>query len=127
MTDNPVTQQARHEVGPLNFIASGGYAAFTADGTDSAGHVNFRLSADGEMIGLFDAQLTEIDKIIYGPQTTDASQGRAPDGSDNFEFFELPTPGGTNPSGAIVNVINNYEAETMGNRPADRVAQTDRK
>jgi len=55
--------------------------------------VDFRLSADTEMIGLFDAGLNQIDKVLYGPQTTDVSYGRAPNGSDGFEFMELPTPG----------------------------------
>jgi len=49
------------------------------------------------MIGLFDAEIKEIDKVLFGPQSTNVSQGRAPDGSTNFEFFELPTPGVANP------------------------------
>jgi len=92
-----VTQPAKSQLGPLSFIAGNGYAVFAADDSNRPGHLNFRLSADGEMIGLFDAQLKEIDKVLYGPQTTDVSQGRMSDGSDNFEFFELPTPGVANP------------------------------
>jgi hypothetical protein len=70
--------------------------------------VDFRLSADNEMIGLFDAGLNQIDKVLYGPQTTDVSYGRAPDGTENFRFFELPTPGVSNPSiePATVTIIN---------------------
>jgi hypothetical protein len=70
--------------------------------------VDFRLSADGEIIGLLDAGLNEIDKVFYGPQTTDVSRGRAPDGTENLEFFDLPTPGVANPSSEadIITVIN---------------------
>jgi hypothetical protein len=98
LTDNPIMQPAKSRLGPLSFIAGKGFAVFTADDSNDPGHVNFRLSADGEMIGLFDAQLKEIDKVLYGPQTTDVSYGRAPDGSSNFVFFDLPTPGVSNPS-----------------------------
>jgi hypothetical protein len=49
------------------------------------------------MIALFDAGLNQIDKVFYGPQTTDVSYGRVPDGTENFQFFELPTPGVANP------------------------------
>ncbi|MBA7706164.1 hypothetical protein ES703_115011 [subsurface metagenome] len=55
---------------------------------------------------MFDAELNEIDKVLYGPQTTDISQGRSPDGANTFEFFELPTPHVANPSGATITVTN---------------------
>jgi len=106
LTDNPVTQPAKVQLGPLSFIAGEGFASFRADNSNRPGHVNFRLSADGEMIGLYDAQHNEIDKVLYGPQTTDVSEGRAPDGSDSFEFFELPTAGVANPSGTSDTVMN---------------------
>ncbi|UCG55979.1 MAG: lamin tail domain-containing protein [Phycisphaerales bacterium] len=96
LTDNPVTQPDKHQIGPLNFVAGEGFAVFWADNSIDPGHVEFRLSADGEMIGLFDTELKEIDKVLYGPQTTDVSQGRVPDGSAYYEFFELPTPGVAN-------------------------------
>jgi hypothetical protein len=103
LTDNPVTQPDKHKIGPLNFIAGKGYAVLTADDSNQPGHVSFRLSADGEILGLFDAQVREIDKILYGPQTTDASQGRAPDGADSFDFLPLPTPGVANPASTKAN------------------------
>jgi hypothetical protein len=70
--------------------------------------VDFRLSADNEMIGLFDAGLNQVDNVLYGPQTTDISYGRVPDGAESFQFFELPTPGIANPSSgpATITIIN---------------------
>jgi hypothetical protein len=97
LTDNPVTQPDKCPLGPLSFIAGEGFAVFRADNSNRPGHVDFRLSADVEMIGLFDAGRNQIDKVLYGPQTKDVSYGRAPDGTDNFQFFELPTPGVANP------------------------------
>jgi hypothetical protein len=108
LTDNPVTQPDKYPLGPLSFIAGEGFAVFTADDSNQPGHVDFRLSADVGMIALFDAGLNQIDKVFYGPQTTDVSYGRAPNGSDDFEFMELPTPGASNPSSgpASITIIN---------------------
>jgi hypothetical protein len=98
LTDNPVTQPDKYQLGPLSFIGGDGFAVFSADDSNQPGHVDFRLSADVGMIGLFDSGLNQIDKVLYGPQTTDVSYGRVPDGGDKFEFLELPTPGVSNPS-----------------------------
>ncbi|MFC1792803.1 lamin tail domain-containing protein [Planctomycetota bacterium] len=107
LTDNPVTQPDKYPLGPLGFIAGEGFAVLRADNRNRPGHVDFRLSADNEMIGL-DTGLNQIDKVLYGPQTTDVSYGRAPDGSDDFGFLELPTPGVSNPSSgpATITTIN---------------------
>ena len=108
LTDNPVTQPDKCPLSPLSFIAGKGFAIFTADNSNSKGHVDFKLSPDTEIIGLFDSNLNQIDKVLYEPQTTDVSYGRAPNGGDSFEFFELPTPGVSNPSSgpATATVIN---------------------
>jgi len=108
LTDNPVTQPDKYPLGPLSFIAGEGFAVFRADNSNRKGHVDFKLSADNEMIGLFDAGLNQIDMVLYGPQTTDVSYGRAFDGSDDFEFMELPTPGASNPSNGptTITIIN---------------------
>ena len=98
LTDNPITQPQKSPLGPLSFIAGQGFAAFVADGSSRPGHVDFRLSPDGELVGLFDDEFGEIDKILYGPQTTDVSYGRVPDGMESFSFLDLPTPGIANPS-----------------------------
>jgi hypothetical protein len=96
LTDNPVTQAGKHEIGPLTFVAGGGYATFLADDSNDPGHVDFRLSADGEMIALFDSQFKEVDKVLFGPQAVDVSQGRVPDGGSQIEFLRSPSPGAAN-------------------------------
>jgi len=106
LTDDPVSRPAKQYLGPLSFVPPSGYAVFIADDDNEPGHLDFQLSDDGEIIGLYDTELNEIDKVLYGPQTTDASQGRAPDGTDDLEFFVLPTPHAANPSGDIVSVTN---------------------
>ncbi|MHC4439713.1 MAG: lamin tail domain-containing protein, partial [Planctomycetota bacterium] len=73
LTDNPVTQPDKYPLDPLSFIAGKDFAVLRADDRNRPGHVDFRLSADNEMIGLLDGGLNQIDKVIYGPQPTDVS------------------------------------------------------
>src|ERR1043166_2020046 len=77
-----------------------GFGVFIADGKpkDGADHVNFKLSPLQGQIALYDSNLALIDCVLYGPQTTDVSQGRQPDGADSLAFFSTLTPGAPNPS-----------------------------
>ncbi len=59
-------------------------------------HVSFKLDKDGEAIGLFAADGTTIDSVTFGPQTTNVSMGRQPDGSPGIGFIALPTPRSSN-------------------------------
>jgi len=106
LTDDPYAQRDKHEIPALSFIAADGFAVFTADESPLAGadHVGFRLSSEQEMIALYDAQLNEIDKVLYFSQTTDASEGRSGDGEDSFAFFSLPTPGLPNAGSNVLTV-----------------------
>jgi hypothetical protein len=99
LTNSPETPPVLNRVGPLSFVAGSGYAVFQADQSNVPGHVDFRLSSDGGMLGLFQGPLKTIDTVTYGPQTADVSEGRVPDGGIKFEYFPLPTPGAANPAG----------------------------
>ena len=83
---------------PAVEIAAGGFLVFWADEDQEQGelHTNFKLSGGGEEIGLFLADGTEVDSVIFGAQSTDISQGRMPDGGESWIFFSTPTPGATN-------------------------------
>jgi hypothetical protein len=59
-------------------------------------HSTIKLSKDGEEIGIFNEAGIAIDQYIFGPQTTDISEGRFHDAEDNWIFFEEPTPGESN-------------------------------
>lgn len=37
-----------------------------------------------------------IDEYVFGPQNTDISEGRFPNGNNNWVFFENPSPGASN-------------------------------
>jgi len=101
LTDNPTNQKTKQQIPPLSFIGAGGFQELKADGRNQSGHVDFRLDAKTEILGLFDAELVQLGRVYYGPQTEDISQGRAPDGTDTIEFFTLPTPGVGNVSATL--------------------------
>ena len=107
LTDHPNKQPGKHEIAPLSFISGDGLAVFVADEDLDAGsdHLSFRLSAQHEMIGLYDAELNEIDKVVYYLQTTDVSLGRLPSDDASRVFFRLPTPGMANTETAAADTV----------------------
>jgi hypothetical protein len=126
LTDNPIGAPRRHRITPLSFIPGGGFLAFLADGDTGAGadHVNFSLSSERGAIALFAPNLELIDIVIYGPQRTDVSMGRQPNGSPNFAFFDLPSPGAPNPNVILPNttpVINEVLAFNVSLRTTNSV------
>ncbi len=93
------SQPDRFVVAPLSYIAGGGYLRLVADGSTGKGadHLGFKLPADDALLRLSDAADNTIDLVSYGPQRTDVSQGRSPDGTTTVLSFGQPTPGGPNP------------------------------
>jgi hypothetical protein len=82
-------------------IPAGGFLLIWADGEPGEGalHASFRLSKEGEEIGLFDRDEAGnglMDSVVFGPQTTDVSTGRWPDGGETWRALGAPTPGGSN-------------------------------
>jgi len=74
-------------------IPAGGYLLVWADNslnrnspTNLDIHAGFALSKGGEAIGLFAPDRTVIDAVTFGPQITDVSQGRFPDGAASTYF-----------------------------------------
>ncbi len=71
-------------------IAARGYLIVWADedGTQGKFHANFKLSQAGEAIFLLDKNNTLIDSVTFGPQTTNKSAARRPNGTGNFVIGE---------------------------------------
>ena len=99
LTDNPVENITASQLRQLTFLGASGYASFKADSDPSQGpdHLTFKLTPVQGEIGFFDSAQNLIDRIIYGSQSTDVSQGRTPNGASTFAFFNQPTPGAPNP------------------------------
>ncbi|HUR46834.1 MAG TPA: lamin tail domain-containing protein, partial [Candidatus Saccharimonadales bacterium] len=117
LSDRPIGAPAKDEIAPLSFIPGNGFAVFYADGhpKDGADHLNFQLSKEQGMIGLSDPELNLIDMVVYGPQKSDISQGRSPNGSNTIIFFSSPTPGAPNPLQQIAGAGRLVVNEIMAN------------
>ena len=85
-------------------IGPQGYLILWPDGdTGYSGlHANFRLSAGGDEVHLFDRDgVTLVDSVVFGKQTPDVSYGRYPDGGDEWRLSAVPTPGQPNNEGYL--------------------------
>ena len=106
---NPAAMGLAIPVGTI--IPGGGYLLIWADNDTPQGvprtadvglHANFKLSGDGEEIGLFDIDgSTLIDSVVFLDQTADVSYGRYPDANDVWRFIATPTPGAENTGGYL--------------------------
>jgi hypothetical protein len=85
-------------------IDAGGYLVVWADRDidHTPGlHADFRLSADGDEIALFDTYGTLIDSVTFTDQVANISYGRWPDANIDWRFFATPTPGAQNENAYI--------------------------
>ncbi len=104
-------------------IPSKGYLLIWADEDGSQGdlHANFKLSKDGEFIGIFDTEANSfelIDGFEFGSQQADIAFGRTLDGGQNLSPL-TPSPNETNQqttstiSEAVVNEISIFPNPTQ--------------
>jgi hypothetical protein len=104
LTDNlsqPTKWRIPADTPPATTIAAHGYLLIWTDGdtSDTGLHASFRLSDEGEEIGLYAADgVTLIDGFSFGEQMADVSYGRSPDGGPELQFLPTPTPGTPNVS-----------------------------
>jgi hypothetical protein len=92
-------------------IPADGFVVIWVDEEPAEGplHAEFKLSAGGEDVALFDTDgSTLIDAIEFGQQTTNISYGRYPDATANLRFFSTPTPVADN-NGAYLGQIEQVE------------------
>jgi len=59
-------------------------------------HTNFKINKDGEFLGLYTPDGTEIDSGKFVSQVRDVSFGRHPNGSEDWFLFSQPTPSAPN-------------------------------
>jgi len=103
LSDQPIPRPGKSQIPALSFISghvgAGGYGNFVADSHPENGalHTNFKLASEQGMIGLFDANQTKIDWVLYLTQQLGKSEGRSPDGGNVFAFYDQPNPGLPNP------------------------------
>jgi hypothetical protein len=94
------TEPAKWALPPVT-LDPGEYLLVWADDDEEQGelHATFKLSANGEELGLFASPALysmPVDTVSFGPQTSDVSRGRYPDGAGMWQFMTEPTPGEPN-------------------------------
>jgi len=101
--EEPTQWQIPTNDASLTTIPGHGYLLIWLDGDEAAPglHANFKLSAGGERVALFDAQGLQIDRVAFGTQTRDVSYGRVPDGGGEWRLLATPTPGRANGDAAL--------------------------
>lgn len=84
-------------------VPAGGFLLVWADEKPSANstnspdlHAKFKLSKDGEAIGLFAPDGSAIDLVVFGAQSANLSEGRYPDSGELRLLFPAPSPRGAN-------------------------------
>ncbi len=103
LTDK-LTTPTKYRIPNGTTVAAGQSVIFWADddGTQGPFHTNFKLSAGGESVGLFDPDgVTPVTAFEFGPQLTDVSYGACPLPDGRWDFNYLPTPGAANVCGRI--------------------------
>jgi hypothetical protein len=59
-------------------------------------HLNYKLSGDGEYLGIYNLNLQVVDEIYFGVQEDDISFGRSRADANEWHFFSESTPGAAN-------------------------------
>lgn len=92
------TNPALHVLPEGTTLAAGGHLLLWADGDASLGdaHLGFKLSQDGEGVGVFDPAGEALDWVVYGAIQDDTALARIPDGADTWEEVVHGTPGSRN-------------------------------
>ncbi len=108
---------------PDTTLAPGDFMLVWADNDSGAAglHTNFGLSStSGEFVGLFwdtGADTILVDGKSFGPQRSDISLGRSPDGGESYVFYLVATPGASNVNGTVLVernlAINELMAENL--------------
>jgi hypothetical protein len=97
----------QHRLDPSLVVPAGGFLVLWADAEPEVGpaHVGFSLSSDGEELGLYAPGGVPVDRVVFGPQSTDLAVARVPDGSAELTYAWLGTPGWTNVPEATRDVV----------------------
>jgi hypothetical protein len=102
LTDN-LDEPTKWQIPQGVTIAPQGYLLFWADEEEAQGntHTNFKLSAGGEEVGLFDSDGTLLDSVVFDQQYSNISYGRYPDSGPDWRFFDAPSAGKCNCQGYL--------------------------
>ena len=105
ITDN-LSQPQKYKIQNDLIIEAGGYVLIWADDANTGNHANFKLSADGESIGLFDPSVQLIDTLTYGCSKQIFRWADFQTELNNWFKFTPATPGSVNLESGIFNILS---------------------
>ncbi|MDB6110000.1 MAG: hypothetical protein JWR69_1750, partial [Pedosphaera sp.] len=120
------TSNELFEIRSLSFIPPRGFVQLFADQQPGVDHLDFKLSASGDAIALYDYSGQPIDQVSLVNQLEGISQGRFPNGSSTLVSFPgTASPGASNYvstyAGPVLNELmaRNLSAvyDSRGNNP----------
>jgi hypothetical protein len=100
-----ITNPGKWEVAIDINVAPKGFAGFWADGYDERNHTNFSLDANGEFLAMYNSTGVLIDSVTFPQQYEDISFGRLPNGEDNWNYFEIPSPAQSNNNSGFIGFL----------------------
>jgi len=77
-------------------------------------HTNFKINKDGEFLGLYAPDGTEIDSGKFVSQVRDVSFGCQSDGGESWCFFSEPTPNGPNDTSCAKGIAEPPQSSVSG-------------
>lgn len=110
----------KHKLDSAIVIPSKGFLLLWADDDENLGqlHLNFKLSASGELIYLVKPDgVTIEDSISFGAQNTDISLGRNGDGNSQWVPFNPSTPNKSNIHVSVPSVLTQKKEVTVYPNP----------
>ncbi len=126
LTDD-LTNPTQHAITQTLIVPANGYLLLYADGDLAQGvnHLDFKLGSGGEDLAIFNSDgATLIDGYTFGAQAADTSEGRCPNGGDDWIFFSTATPGASNEPCASAPIISNVTHLPISPTDADAVVVT---
>ncbi len=91
VTDDP-DEPLKYQIPGSLVIQPGQYTVMWADGLGTGNHVGFRLSSEGEYLGLFQTTGDFHDGVEFPFLMPDISYGRHSENTAEWGYFESPTP-----------------------------------
>ncbi len=107
ITDNPENKY-KWQFGNLN-ITGNGYLLIFASGRSTSSsntHIDFKLSGQGEYVGLFNTDGSLIDETRIPQLYDDVSYCRIPNGVGTWVYAEIPTPNQFNQPADVIQQSN---------------------
>ena len=95
-------------------ICAGGYLLLWCDGNGTELHTSFKLSADGESVGLYSPSQELLDHVTFDLQLLDISYGRLESNPDEWVYYDAPTPGYENGDNGFTGKANQPKILTPG-------------